>query len=262
MELRLPQVDFDFEVKRIVGFIRRIVGESGANGVVIGLSGGVDSSVVATLCVKALGKENVLGVLMPTGFTPRQDLDDALWLADWLGIKTERIDIDGICMSFFEALGCTNEAEFKIPKANIRARVRMIILYYFANLRNLLVAGTGDKSEILIGYYTKYGDGGVDFLPIGHLYKSQVRDLAKFMGLPDSIAYKPSSPQLYPGHKATNEIPADYNVLDLILCGLFDYRLSPNEIAKKLGISPKIVEETLRKHKLSMHKRRMPSIIA
>src|SRR2546430_10797352 len=101
----------------------------------------------------------------------------------------------------------------------------MVSLYYLANAKNLLVAGTGDKSEDLIGYFTKYGDGGVDFLPIAHLYKSQVRQLGSFLNVPREIVEKPSSPNLWEGHKATDEIPLDYNVLDEVLVCLFDLKM-------------------------------------
>src|SRR5207245_3737820 len=99
--------------------------------------------------------------------------------------------------------------------------MRMSSLYFVANLRNLLVPGTGDRSEDLIGFFTKYGDGGVDFLPIAHLYKTQVRTLGERLGVPSSIVTKPASPQLWPGHKATDEIPADYNILNIVLYYLF-----------------------------------------
>jgi len=253
------KIDFEEETERILEFIRRVVENSGASGVVLGLSGGVDSSLTAVLCVKALGREKVLGVLMPTNFTPREDVEDALELAETLGIRVETVNIDEISEAFFKCLKVDrSDPKARIPMANIRARIRMIILYYYANLRNYLVAGTGDRSESLIGYFTKYGDGGVDFMPICHLYKTQVRELARHLGVPERIAYKPSSPQLYPGHKATDEIPIDYSKLDLILVGLFDLKMEPEEVSRAVEVPLEVVEEVLRRFRKTMHKRTLP----
>ena len=253
------KIDFEEETERILEFIRRVVENSGASGVVLGLSGGVDSSLTAVLCVKALGREKVLGVLMPTNFTPREDVEDALELAETLGIRVETVNIDEISEAFFKCLKVDrSDPKARMPMANIRARIRMIILYYYANLRNYLVAGTGDRSESLIGYFTKYGDGGVDFMPICHLYKTQVRELARHLGVPERIAYKPSSPQLYPGHKATDEIPIDYGKLDLILAGLFDLKMEPEEVSRAVEVPLEVVEEVLRRFRKTMHKRTLP----
>jgi NAD+ synthase len=261
MELtrEILKIDFKEETERVLGFIREVVKEAGAGGVVLGLSGGVDSSLTAALCVKALGRDKVLGILMPTNFTPKEDVEDALELAKMLGIRTEIVNIDGISEAFFKYLKIDRcDPEMRIPMANIRARIRMIILYYYANLKNYLVAGTGDRSESLIGYFTKYGDGGVDFLPICHLYKTQVRELARHLGVPEKIAYKPSSPQLYPGHKATDEIPIDYDKLDLVLVGLFDLKMKPEEVSRAVDVPLKVVEDVLRRFKGTMHKRTFP----
>lgn len=258
----LPALDLGKAADEIVGFIKEIVGEANASGVVIGLSGGVDSSLTATLCVRALGKDRVLGVLMPAEFTPRQDVEDAKRLAEWLGIRTRIVPIDGICEAIFKTLNrVQGDARHRIPMANVRARVRMLILYYYANLHDLLVVGTGDRSESLIGYFTKYGDGGVDMMPIVHLYKTQVRELAKYLGVPEEIATKPSSPQLYPGHRATDEIPMEYEELDPVLVGLFDHEFSPNEVSRRTGVPPGVVEEVLRRFNTSKHKRAYPPSI-
>lgn len=246
----------------IVEFIRKTVKDANAAGVVVGLSGGADSSLVATLCVRALDENRVLGVIMPMVFTPAQDIDDARELAEWLGIRTEFVNIQDIGEAFAEQLGIDeNDLKQRIPMANIRARIRMVVLYYYANLHNYLVAGTGDRSERLIGYFTKYGDGGVDFSPIGHLYKTQVRELSKHLGIPGKIAYKPSSPQLYPGHKATDEIPLEYEELDPVLVGLFDRKLPPREVSRLTSVPVKVVEEVLRRFERSKHKRACPPMV-
>jgi len=256
------KLDFEKTTHEIVEFIRKIVEEANAAGVVVGLSGGVDSSLVATLCVRAMGRERVLGVIMPMVFTPAEDIEDAEELAEWLGIRREFVNIQDVSETFFKELRIDHDdLQQRIPMANIRARIRMVILYYYANVHNYLVAGTGDRSERLIGYFTKYGDGGVDFLPTGHLYKTQIRELAKYLGIPEKIAYKPSSPQLYPGHKATDEIPLSYEELDPVLVGLFDKKLSPKEVSRLTGVSIEVVEEVLRRFNTSRHKRACPPMV-
>ena len=251
--------DPERETGRIIAFIRDVVEGAGASGVVIGLSGGVDSSLTATLCVRALGSDRVLGIIMPANFTPKEDVEDAINLAEMLGIKYKMFNIEGISEAFFDALKINREdLRAKIPMANIRARIRMIILYYHANINNYLVVGTSDRSETLIGYFTKYGDGGVDFLPICHLYKTQVRKLAKYLGVPERIAYKPSSPQLYPGHKATDEIPIDYDKLDLILAGIFDLKMTVEAVSKAVGVPVEVVREVINRFNRTMHKRSYP----
>ncbi len=259
-ELRINNPDV--VINEILDFIRDYVYRAGAQGVVIGLSGGVDSSVAATLCARALGPEKVLGLIMPLRFTPRRDVEDAMNLAKMLNIEFKYIPIDDIELSYKKSVGVEVEDEkLKIPLANLRARIRMTILYFFANSLNRIVVGTSDKSELLIGYFTKYGDGGVDILPIGHLYKTQVRQLALALKIPEHIAFKPSSPQLYPGHKATDEIPADYDVLDRVLYYLFDLGLRPEEVARKAGVGVDIVRRVIEMYIKSMHKRSLPPMV-
>jgi NAD+ synthase len=255
----LSKIDLDRAESEIIDFIRREVKASGAKGVVIGLSGGVDSSVATALCAKSLGGDRILSLIMPTYFTPRSDLEDAEGLAADLGIERRVIGIDAICDRIYGSVGAdqSNPAN-RIPMANVRARVRMILLYYFANSENRLVVGTGDRSEILLGYFTKYGDGGADLLPIAHLYKTQVRMMAAHLGLPRRIAEKEASPQLYPGHRAVDELPLDYDRLDPILYGLFDRGLRPEEVAELSGTPLEIVEGILRRCSASAHKRRPP----
>ncbi len=262
MGIKVPSIEFEKTVNEIANFIKCKIDEAGASGVVLGLSGGVDSSLTASLCVKALGSNRVLGIIMPTSFTPKEDIEDALELANKLNIKTKFVNIDRICEAFIKTLKIDpDDPKVKIPLANIRARIRMIILYFYANLYNYLVVGTGDKSEYLIGYFTKHGDGAADFFPILHLFKTQVRELASYLNLPERIVKKPSSPQLYPGHKLTDEIPADYSIIDPILVGLFEENLSAEEVSKRLEIPLEIVDDILRRYLRTEHKRRTPPSI-
>jgi len=258
----VPQPDFKTMTGEVTQFIRHVVEEANAHGVVIGLSGGVDSSVVATLCARALGKTRVLGLLLPTAFTPPQDVEDAIAIAAWLDIRSQTIRIQPLYDAFAQALDCDPLAPTqKQLFANVLARIRMTLLYYSANQHHYLVAGTGDRSEDLMGYFTKYGDGGVDFLPISHLYKTQVRSFATYLGIPDKIAYKPSSPQLYPGHQAIDELPLGYDRLDCVLVGLYDDQRPPDEVNQSTGIPINIVRETQRRYTASHHKRVYPPML-
>jgi NAD+ synthase len=262
LKLNVPKIDYDREAKETCEFIKKTVKHSKASGVVIGLSGGIDSSLTAALCVRALGKEAVLGVIMPAEFTPSQDGEDAEKLSYQLGISVEHVKIQDVAESLLRELHCDQgSSKQKIPAANIYARIRMVILYYYANLKNYLVAGTGDRSETLIGYFTKHGDGGADFFPIRHLYKTQVRDFARYLGVPEELVCKQSSPQLYPGHKVIDEIPVAYEELDPILVGLFEIKLSPREVSELTDAPIEVVEETLKRFIISAHKRAYPPMI-
>jgi NAD+ synthase len=261
MQSKIDSLSLDYSrvEKEISKFIRATVASAGGKGAVIGLSGGIDSSVVGALLVRALGKDKVIGILMPASHTPKQDTDDALALAEAWGIRTYEIGIDQIFSSFEESL--PKEGGNRIAKANVKARIRMVINYYIANGNEMLVAGTGDKSEDLIGFFTKFGDGGVDFLPIAHLYKTQVRELGAYLGLPEQVVRKPASPQLWPGHKAVDEIPLEYEVLDPVLVGLFDEKLPPKEVARRTGVDMKVIQDVVKRHKESAHKRAYPPML-
>ena len=246
-------MDYEMVERNIARFITNVVSEAKAEGVVLGLSGGIDSSVATTLCVKVLGKERVVGIFMPASFTPSEDQSDARSLAENLHISTFFAPMTPIVEKLLEAVPIKEKR--RVAVGNVLARMRMIVNYYIANSLNYLVAGTGDRSEILMGYFTKYGDGGADLLPIGHLYKTEVRELAAYLGLPPSLANKPSSPQLWDGQKATDEIPVDYPTLDRILRGLFDTNQSASDIAKTLNIQLDVVEAVQRAFQRSRHKR-------
>ena len=255
--VRNPRLPFDAaaEERRITAFIRKTVRQAGARGVVLGLSGGVDSSVVCALCTRALGEDRVMGILMPSASTPADDIKDARQLAGALGIESREVRIDGLVKGLLAALDLDGS---KIARANLQARTRMTILYFYANTLSRLVVGTGDRSEIMLGFFTKYGDGGVDFLPIGHLYKTEVRGLGRHLGLGRRITTKPSSPQLWPGHRATDELPADYDKLDLVLHYLLAAGLAPDEVAARAGTDRSVVGRVSEMNRRSAHKRAPP----
>ncbi|MFQ6016354.1 MAG: NAD+ synthase [Anaerolineae bacterium] len=192
-------------------WIKKEVVEAKARGVVVGLSGGVDSSTVAVLAKRALG-EGVLGLLMPCYSNPG-DLEHARLVAEQFNIRTEYVDLTPVFDQFTKILPPGN----RIARGNLKPRLRMITLYYFANRENYLVAGTGNKSELMVGYFTKYGDGGVDILPLGNLLKTQVRELARELGIPQAIIDKPPSAGLWDGQTDEGELGITYVELDRTL---------------------------------------------
>jgi NAD+ synthase len=242
----------------IMNFIARVVEGARAKGVVLGLSGGIDSAVVGALCVKALGKEKVVALLMPSEHTPAEDVEDARNLASNWGVKAHVVPISDVGSAFFAAMPVEGD---KVAKGNVHARIRMATCYYFANVMKLLVAGTGDRSELLLGFFSKGGDGVVDFLPIAHLYKTQVRQLGEHLGIPERIVNKPPSPRLWPGHLATDELPADYATLDRVLHCLFDDMLQPEAAAEEAGVSREVVDAALKMNARSEHKRTSPPMV-
>lgn len=227
-----------------------------AKGLVIGLSGGLDSSVVLKLSTNALGSQNVLGLVMPTNVTPQEDIKHAIELAEALKIEYKIIDLDLIIERYGKAL-----PDDKRAKGNLAARVRMSILYYYGSLRGYLVAGTGDKSEYYIGYFTKHGDGGADIMPIAHLYKTQVRALARYLGISDAIIQKKSSPRLWANHLAEEEIGMNYEVIDSILHLMIDKKMKPAETAKRLQMPREQVDKIKDMVDKSDHKRRIAETI-
>ncbi|HKW05083.1 MAG TPA: NAD+ synthase [Nitrososphaerales archaeon] len=255
-------LDLPSEEARIVKFLKERLKTSGAKGIVIGISGGIDSAVTCVLAIRALGFKKVTGLLMfEDGFENSADYMDARELTLKFGLKTIEIGITPIIKAFSQGLGLTGLKISKIGLANIKARIRMTLLYAVANQRRLIVAGTGDRSEELVGYFTKYGDGGVDIMPIAHLYKTEIRQLAKGLDIPSRIIEKPSTPNLWENHKASDELPADYPILDNILKLLFDQQRVEAEITRVTGISPSTVRKVLNLHNRSKHKREYPPMI-
>ena len=255
----VPRLDYAEEGRRIANFISRTVGAASAKGAIVALSGGVDSTVVGALCVKALGPEKVLALILPSDHTPKADEQDAEALVESWGIRSVRIPISQIARTVTKRAGVEGT---RIAKANVEARARMIIAYYHANTLGYLVAGTGDGSELLMGYYTKWGDGGADFLPIAHLYKTQVRELGAYMRLPRAVVDKPPSPQLWPGHRATDELPADYERLDVVLHQVFDLKAPVAEAARAAGVPVRVVREVVGMNRRTAHKRALPPSLA
>jgi NAD+ synthase len=241
----------------IIDFIRNEVTTSNSQGVVLGLSGGIDSSVALYLATKALGNTRVLGLILPDKKVSQQnDIDDAIELSQKVGINYHIIDITEIKQKYIDRL-----PKEKISIGNLTARIRMNFIYYYANIEHKLVLGTSDKSELMIGYFTKFGDGAADILPLADIYKTELRKLAKYLNLPKKILLKKSSPSLWKDQTAEDEIGMNYEKIDIILKNLAEnISENTNKYLLKKGIDKNdilFVKHLLSKNK---HKITLPKI--
>ena len=236
-------------------FLKNSVSQNKADGVIFGLSGGIDSVSVAYLTAKIFGKKALALVMPDSTISPSSETGDALKVVGELGLDYKLIDIDVIHKVYSNHLEPDERA-----LGNLRARIRSNIIYYYANLKNFLVLGTSDKSEYSIGYFTKFGDGSADLLPISKLYKTQLREFAKMLGVPSNIITKKSSPNLWKEHIAEDELGITYEEIDSILYCL-EKRLSIDEIIKKTEIKRESVEKIYQMHENSWHKRLPPKMI-
>jgi NAD+ synthase len=237
-------------INKITAWIKKQVKEAGAQGCVFGLSGGLDSSVVGALCKKAM-PDNVLGLLMPC-YSHEQDLKDASLVAEKLAVPTKIVDLEQPFNELFAQLEgeSYDQKQMNLAIANLKPRLRMITLYYYANKLNYLVVGTGNKSEAVMGYCTKYGDAGVDILPLANLLKTEVRELAKELGVPQSVIDKAPSAGLWPGQTDEAEMDITYADLDKIIVGI--------EKNKLAGLDPALVKKVKSKMAQNQHKRNLP----
>jgi len=203
--------------EKLVQWIKDKVLAGGCKGVVVGISGGLDSSVLAVLCQRAF-PESTLGVVMPC-YSCQEDSEHARAVASKFSIPTINVVLDDIYDALFKKLpdykGDT--AVSHVAQANLKVRLRMLTLYYIANQRRYMVAGSGNRSELAVGYFTKYGDGGVDIMPLGSLVKGQVKELAGFLGVPSAIIDKPPSAGLWEGQTDEGELGFSYDELDRFL---------------------------------------------
>ena len=239
----------------IEAFLKNAVLRNKADGVIFGLSGGIDSTVVAYLSAKIFGKKALALVMPDSTVSPSNETGDALKVVGELGLDYKLIDIDVIHKIYSNHLEPDERA-----LGNLRARIRANIIYYYANLKNYLVLGTSDKSEYSIGYFTKFGDGSADLLPISKLYKTQLREFAKMLGVPTNIIAKKSSPNLWKEHIAEDELGITFEEIDSILYCL-EKRLSIDEIIKKTEIKRESVEKIYQMHENSWHKRLPPKMV-
>jgi NAD+ synthase len=243
-------------VSVITLFLRDSLEQSGMDGVVIGMSGGLDSSIVAKLAAEALGPDKVLGIFLPESRSSQEDAEHAEFYAKSLGISFETSPIDDMVKAALDATGGSTD---KTVVANIKARCRMVILYQRANSMNRLVLGTGNKSELMVGYFTKYGDGGSDLLPVGDIYKTQIVEMAEFFGLPKEIIIKPPSAGLWEGQTDEVELGISYQELDSILLGI-ELSMDDDQISERTNHPVSEVARIRSMVKRNAHKRKTPTI--
>jgi len=268
--------------KEIVKFIRKSVKKSGASGVVLGLSGGIDSALVAALSAKALGTKKVYPIFFLGSDSEcdaefdSEDLNDAVKLAEQFGLSLQKIDLSSVfsaakssfsiprleysASSLFWEFG-----ETPITSGNLKSRLRMALLYYYANRNNLLVIGTKNKTERFTGYFTKYGDGGVDIDPIANLYKTEVRLLSKHLNLPDSIQKKPPSAGFWRGQSDEDDLGIRYDQLDALLLFFETEHVSIRskklkKLSRELHLSEKQCESVFIRMIAAQHKQKMPAM--
>jgi len=210
-------MDTEELAEKLVSWIRDRVLAAGCKGVVGGMSGGLDSSVLAVLCYRAF-PQSMLGILMPC-YNSQEEAEHAQVVANQFSIPTEKVALDNVFDALLRVLpdSGVDPNVSRVAKGNLKARLRMLTLYYFANQNNYMVAGSGNKSELSVGYFTKYGDGGVDILPLGNLVKGQVKELARVLGIPQPIIDKPPSAGLWEGQTDEGELGLSYEELDRYL---------------------------------------------
>ena len=231
---------------QIAVWLREYVFSAGAVGFVVGLSGGVDSATASALAVRAVGAERVLAALMPCHSHP-EDATLGQLVADTFSIPTVTVDLTA---SYDALTAAFPPSDHRMAAANVKPRLRMITLYYLAQSHNYLVPGSGNKTEIAVGYFTKYGDAGVDLLPLGELYKTEVWEMARELGVPHEVIERPPSAGLWPGQTDEGEMGITYRRLDRVLAAM--------EAGDRLTIEPAVLEKVERMVARSAHKRAMP----
>ena len=254
----LPQIDAAQAVEVIAGFISSQLAQTGFRRLVVGLSGGVDSATTAFLAVRAAGADNVLGVRMPYRTSSPESEADALAVVDALGCLTEQVDISPMVDPML-ALIDGEEAATRVRRGNVMARQRMIVLYDRSAAFDGLVIGTSNKTESLLGYGTLWGDMAAAIQPIGDLYKSQLREVAECLGVPERILAKPPSADLWPGQTDETELGASYDDLDRILYALVDRRWSQDRCVRA-GLDADLVARVAASVTRMEFKRQVPPV--
>jgi NAD+ synthase len=258
LKLAPSVLDMDWQdaESKLIRFIKDYVEKANVKGIVLGLSGGIDSCTTAALSANAVGGNYVHGLMLPERETRNGiDIRHANLIVKRFKLKSQLCDITPALEAFYRSIPIFDPSE-KVCKGNIKARTRMIYLYYYANKLNLIVCGSSDKSETMMGYFTKWGDVAADISPIMDLYKTQVRKLAQHLGVPKQIIEKPPSPALWPGQTAEGELGIRYETLDLILYGL-EHFMTTSEIAEQLKLKEQLVEKVKQRWISAEHKRRM-----
>ncbi|MDD2410262.1 MAG: NAD+ synthase [Candidatus Methanomethylophilaceae archaeon] len=252
---RIPKVTSD-DVQNLRSFIRDSVDKTGCSGIVIGLSGGIDSAVVTKLAAETIDPARILNVFMPYRVTPAADYKITKELSQAWGTEFKIVDVQPAVDALTSVL--LSDVQAPLERGNISARCRMIVLYNLAKKRNYLVAGTSNQSELMTGYFTKFGDGACDMTPLASTYKTEVKQIAAMIGIPQEIIDRPPSAGFWEGQTDESEMGISYDYLDAILYDM-DLDFDDDEIAEDLDISPEKVRE-IRSLVASMEHKRLPPL--
>ncbi|UWG50142.1 NH3-dependent NAD+ synthetase [Halalkaliarchaeum sp. AArc-CO] len=256
LDLTFSEPELEEVRDHITDFIAATVDAAGAEGAVLGLSGGIDSTTTAYLAVEALGPDGVHGLLMPSEVNDPETMSDAERVAEALGIEYDVIEIQPIAETFFDQY--SDAADDRMAAGNVYVRTRAVLNYFVANHENRIVLGTGNRSEAMTGYFTKYGDQAVDCNPIGNLYKMQVRQLAAHLGVPHDLVMQTPTAGMWVGQTDEEEMGVDYDTLDGILALHVDGPLSADATVRALDVTAEQVDRVVELVETSEHKRSMP----
>lgn len=259
-----PSINCKVAVEKIGSFFEKHLSKSKKEKFVLGISGGVDSAVVTGVVCETVGKEKLVAVKMPYKTSNPQSEKDADLLVEKYKLKNYRVDISNIVDSYFVENNFLNEDKntpfFKVRIGNFTARARMAVLFDISAIENALVVGTGNKSEILLGYTTWYGDSASSLNPIGNLYKTQVYQLAKYLRIPEKIISKPPSADLWANQTDEGEMGIKYKDADAVLYLIYDEKKNPSEVSRILKIPTGMIEKIIRRVKSNQFKRKLPPI--
>jgi NAD+ synthase len=245
---------------RIIDFIKNTLKTAHQEKVIVAVSGGIDSAVALVASVRALGPENVTALTLPErDITPKTDVEDVMRLCEAFRVTCERVEITPMLHVMRENIPAF-DPEDRVAYGNMKARLRMLLAYYYANTRRAMVMGTSNKTELYLGYYTKYGDGGVDVMPFADLYKCQIRALGRHLGVPASITEKPASARLWSGQDTEKDLGLPYDSLDLIVYTHLQ-GWAPSKIAAETGIDAEKVKGIVTRIAANEHKRLPPAIL-
>jgi len=254
----ISRFDPEYEIDRVEKFIARKKSDIGFKKGIIGLSGGIDSSLTTVLAKRALSNRQIEVVFLPEATTPDVDRNDVERLARAFDLNVRTIELDGLVSGFEEKIGELPE----LAEANLKARIRMVVLYALANRSGGLVIGTGNLSEWLLGYFTKYGDGAADLAPLTHLYKSELLPIARHLEVPESIITKPPSAGLWDGQTDEEELGGSYDQIDRVLYLKHDLAYDLKEAKEELDFDPAFVEDIYAMVERTSHKREEPAGLA
>lgn len=257
--IRLPEIDHERVYRELVDFIKKEVHATGMKKAVLGLSGGLDSAIVSFLAAKAMGPENVTGILMPYRTSSRSSIDDAMKMVEFTGIDHKVIEITEAVDTIAKNNMTDPERLRAVRLGNIMARVRMITLFDFSTAHDAIVLGTGNKSEIMLGYFTLFGDGANAVNPIGNIYKTSIFQLSEHLGLPGSVVRKAPSADLFEGQTDEGELGFEYRNMDPVLHALFDLGLSASDVIAQ-GHDRELVEFISRRVPAMRYKTKIPII--